>query len=99
MGWSTIKMLLALKCDESTLLISEALDQDLPVVERWAVRLHAVSCCSCRRFRRQVLFMREALQQRPALESEGGVDELRLSTEARTRIAGSIADNSSKDSS
>ena len=99
MGWSTIKMLLALRCDESTRLISESLDRDLPAVERWAVRLHAIACRPCRRFRRQILFLREALQQRSVLESEGGVDELRLSDEARTRIAGAIADKSSKDSS
>ncbi len=98
MGWSTIKMLLALKCDESTRLLSDALDRDLPPVERWAVRLHAISCRACRRFRRQILFLRKALQERLDWDSDGGADELRLSNEARTRIGQVIADNSSKDS-
>jgi len=98
MVWSAIKMLLALKCDESTRLISEALDRDLPAVERWAVRLHAVSCRSCRPFRRQLIFLREALQRRSALESAGGADALRLSDGARSRIARAIADSFSEDS-
>ena len=98
MVWSAIKMLLALKCEESTRLVSEALDRDLPAVERWAVRLHAVSCRSCRPFRRQVIFMRETLQQRFALESAGSDDAFRLSDEARTRIAQVIADRASEDS-
>ena len=98
MVWSTIKMLLALKCDESTRLISLALDQDLPFVERWAVRLHAIACRPCRRFRRQLLFLRKALQERLDLDSGQGADEHGLSDEARTRLGRAIADNSSKDS-
>ena len=99
MVWSAIKMLLALKCAESTRLVSEALDRDLPAVERWAVRLHAVSCRSCRPFRRQIVFLREALQRRSALESAGGGNERGLSDGARTRIARAVERDSSKDSS
>ena len=98
MAWSAIKMLLALKCEESTRLVSEALDRELPAVERWAVRLHAVSCRSCRPFRRQVIFLRETLQQRFALESADSNDAFRLSDESRTRIARVIADRASEDS-
>ena len=61
-------------------------------------QLHAVPCRSCRPFRRQVIFLREALQQRSALESAGSDDAFRLSDEARTRIARVIADRASEDS-
>lgn len=93
--WPKIKMLLALRCDVSTRLISQALDHDLPPVERWAIRLHALSCRSCHRFRRQVLFLRTAIQQRFNLESATGVDSIRLADEARARIAAVIANKSS----
>jgi hypothetical protein len=98
MGWSTIKMLLALKCDESTRLLSDALDRDLPFVERWAVRLHAISCRSCCRFRRQMLILRKAIQNRVAMDPDEVANRLQLSDEARKRISRAIAGNSSEDS-
>lgn len=99
MMWSTVKMLLALKCDESTRLVSESMDRDLPRVERWAIRLHAISCRSCRRFRRQVEFMLNALSQRGAIDAGGLESDPRLSDSARARITRAIADRSSENSS
>ena len=92
MTWATIKKILTLTCDESTRLVSESLDRELPAGERWAVRLHALSCRSCRRFRRQLLFLRDAVRR-----GAGGMDadplELgaALSPEARERIKQSLA--------
>ena len=58
-----IRMLLALHCDESTLLISSGQDRTLAPVERWAVRLHLISCRSCRRFRKQVQYLQDAARR------------------------------------
>ncbi len=93
-SWSTILRILTLSCGESTRLVSESLDRDLPTGERLAVRLHAVSCLSCRRFARQLRFLRTALQHRDA---EAVVDggPVALSTEARERIHQLLTDEES----
>jgi predicted anti-sigma-YlaC factor YlaD len=99
MTWSTIKMLLALRCDESTRLVSESLDRDLPAVERWAVRLHAISCRSCRPFRKQVQFLRRALTMQSEIDPPAAVaPDQTLSDDARSRIAKAIADESPQNS-
>ena len=56
-------MWLALRCDESTLLISSGHDRKLAPIDRWAVRLHLISCRSCRRFRKQVQFLQDAARR------------------------------------
>ena len=95
MKFSTIKFLLALTCDESARLSSEALDRDLSCVERWAVRLHAISCRSCRRFRRQVELFRNAMARYLKIHPDKITLDQTLSTEARERIARAILDRSS----
>ena len=87
MSFATIRKILTLTCDESTRLVSESLERELPAGQRWAVRLHALSCRSCRRFRRQILFLRDAVRR----GGRGlGVDSLSagesLSPAARDRI-------------
>ena len=57
-------MLLTLHCEESTRIQSEGLDRDLSAVERWAVRLHSLSCKVCRRFRKQLEFVNDAGKRR-----------------------------------
>lgn len=79
---ASIKLILTLHCDESTRIISEGLDRRLTFAERWAVRLHYLSCWSCRRFRRQLNLLRAAAR------AEGAPNEASpsLSPEARRRI-------------
>lgn len=57
------KLLLTLHCEESTRLMSDGLERDLSAVERWAVRLHFISCKACRRFRKQLQFLQAAAQR------------------------------------
>ena len=87
MSLSTIKRILTLTCEQSTRLVSESLDRDLPRGERWAVRLHALCCRSCRRYRRQILFLREAVR-RGGREPDTGtpVAGASLTQESRERI-------------
>lgn len=89
--WSRIKFVLTLTCDESTRLVSQSLDDELPRVERVAVRLHAIGCRSCRRYRRQVLFLRQAIQQRLSLDNAPIPADMQLSDDARRRIAQALS--------
>lgn len=98
MSWSTVKRVLTLCCDESTRLVSESLDRELPFGERLAVRLHALSCRSCRRCKKQFVFLRQALVRRMR-EAERAVSALpALSGEARARIKHALAKEASGDS-
>ena len=62
--WKAIKLLLTLHCEESSQLVSDGLERDLSSVERWAVKLHHVSCKACRSFQRQLNFLQEAARRR-----------------------------------
>jgi hypothetical protein len=52
-----------LSCKEATRLVSQGLDRRLGLGERMALRLHLAICEGCSRFRRQVLFLREAVRR------------------------------------
>lgn len=81
-----LRRILALKCAESARLVSESLDRDLSASERWAVRVHACICRSCRRFRHQIEFLRLAARSAPGAVSWG------LSVEARERIRRAVVE-------
>ena len=83
---SAAKLILTLKCEKSSQLVSDSLDRDLSAVERWAVRLHYIACWSCRRFGKQVRQIREAFEQYP----QRTTDEEGLSDDAMNRIKNAI---------
>ena len=85
--WRAIKLLLTLKCDESTRLVSESFERDLTGVERWAVRLHSISCGACRQLKKQLSRLQEIGQQFTS-KQDG------LSGDAKERIASQILDAS-----
>ena len=90
----TIWRILTLTCDESTRLMSDSLDAELPYPERLAYRLHSVSCRHCRRFLRQIRFLRAAFHRlagdKPADSSPSGASVFSLPPEARRRIEDSL---------
>lgn len=49
-----------LSCRETSALVSQSLDKDLSRREHIAVALHLLMCSHCRKFKRQMLFMRKA---------------------------------------
>jgi len=55
-----VRMLLSLRCEESTRIMSDDYEREISGIERWAVRLHFISCRACRRFRRQIAFLQQA---------------------------------------
>jgi hypothetical protein len=95
---AAVKMVLTLSCDESTRLTSMSMDRDLSRSERVAVRLHAVSCRACRRFRRQIQFIRDAIRGRLAAKSVVPFPGPSLTPEARKRLKHIVAQRTREDS-
>ena len=90
--FATIKQVLTLSCDESTQLVSASLERELTRGERLAVKLHALCCWSCRRFRRQILFFREAADRLKADSTSGEpFANISLAPDARQRISAALA--------
>ena len=87
--FAAAKLILTLKCEHSSHLISNSFDRKLSAVERWAVRLHHIGCWSCRRCEKQIRVLRSALKFHPEKTAE---DE-RLSNEALNRIRNAIREN------
>jgi len=59
-----------ISCKESTRLVSQGLDRELAFGERVALRVHLAYCIGCRRARRQMAFLRRAMQQVAELEPD-----------------------------
>ncbi len=81
-----------LTCKEAAQLLSDSLDRKLPLRQRIALRIHLLMCKLCPRFREQILFLKETLNQF-RLEGEGErlLASDSLSAEARERIQRAIA--------
>lgn len=81
---------LMLKCQDTSQLISESFDRKLTLRERLGIRMHLTMCRFCRRYKKQLEFIRglmaayrRHLDQNPA--------EGQLSTEAKFRIKRTLA--------
>jgi hypothetical protein len=77
--------ILTLRCADSTRIVSESLDRELSATERWAIRVHAFVCRSCRRYRRQIEFLRLVMRGTADAASGG------LSVQERERVRRAIA--------
>lgn len=76
-----------LSCQEVSRLVSESLDRKLPWHQRLAVRVHLLMCRFCSRFRKQMLFLRDAVRHhRTTIEEADAAPGPALSPEARERI-------------
>ncbi|MCI0332876.1 MAG: zf-HC2 domain-containing protein [Planctomycetes bacterium] len=64
MRWRDAKLILALKCDESSRLTSASFDRPLTMVERMALAGHRLVCGQCRKLLLQLQFLREAVRRR-----------------------------------
>src|ERR1041385_4695796 len=71
-------------CREVTRLQSEALDKQLPFFKRVGLRLHLLVCSWCRRYGKQVRFLRQAMHDHPDELCEASSQG--LSPEARERL-------------
>src|SRR5437773_12408758 len=71
-------------CKEATRLQSEALDRKLPLRQRFGLRVHLLLCKWCRRYGKQISFLRNAAHEHPDEMAEPVPQK--LSAEARGRI-------------
>ena len=71
-------------CKTAARLQSEALDHKLPLRRRFGLRVHLLLCKWCRRYRKQVSFLRHAAHEHPDEMTEPVPEK--LSDEARERI-------------
>lgn len=85
-----LRWVLTLHCVDASELASIELDEPLSLLEAVALRGHLLACGSCRRFRRQLRWIREAarLRDRSPVGPNPGDDA--LSHEARERILRAI---------
>lgn len=58
-------MTLNLSCREASRLLSEAMERELGLAERVALRLHLGICSACTRFKAQIGFLRRAMKRYP----------------------------------
>lgn len=74
-----------LSCKQTSLMVSQSLDRPLTWRERWAVRAHLLICVYCRRFTKQLKFIRRQMQGWQQQNNENA--DLQLSLAAKERIA------------
>jgi len=77
-----------LTCKEATRLISKSRDQRLIWRERFAVRVHLITCKYCKRFLKQLTVIRDAFSQITKLIEMD--DSIQIPAETKTRISNSI---------
>lgn len=77
--------LLTSTCQTITKKISEGMDRPLTLRERLQINVHLMFCDFCRRYRQQLLTIRDALQKQSQKIADEK-DEIGLSTAAREKI-------------
>src|SRR6266567_4735505 len=84
-------------CKEAVRLQSEALDHQLPGMERLGLRLHLVLCKWCRRYGKQIRLLRDAAHEHP--EKLADTAPQKLSAVAKERISRSLRDQAGSEPS
>jgi len=92
--WARLKRILALSCEEAAELSSRRMDEPLSWTDKLAWSGHLLVCRSCRRFRRQLAFLREAAGRVASSVDDPAEAADRLSDERRIRITQAIRDAS-----
>lgn len=82
----SFRRLLFLSCEDATRLYSEALERRLTWPERGAIWLHEAVCLGCRRFRRQLGWLRRIMAKFASEGPPGPCGGAGLPPEARERI-------------
>ena len=62
-------MFLVRTCREVHRLVAESMDRETGFAERVTLRLHLAICDNCRRFTRQMHFLRDALKRYPGADA------------------------------
>jgi hypothetical protein len=75
-------------------MISQSQDATLPRVTRWRMKLHFMLCVWCRRYQRQLGFLRRALLVLP--ENELGLSDQKLPMDAKERLKEALKNDRDK---
>lgn len=90
---SDIKKILTLHCDESAELLSKQQDTSLNRTELVALRFHLFICRACRRYKKQLQFIRKVLMI--MCGKEGSIPtEFKMSEKKRMQIKNIINEQS-----
>lgn len=85
-----------LNCREATKLLSESLEQPLPLLRRLGLKMHLLMCRFCSRFEKQIKFMRDITrryEKQNQEEDSPSPDSPCLSQDARERIKKSLRED------
>jgi len=75
-------------CKQASELTCKAQDQSLSLREKLSLRMHLIMCTMCRRYAKQISFIRRATQR--LSEDAEGDKNIHLSEEGRERITNKI---------
>ena len=81
-------------CKKITGMISESMDQELPLSRRMGIRFHLMMCSLCRRYQQQLFYIRSVLRQDKKADD---ISVQTLSQDARERIEKKLTDELRKD--
>ena len=84
--WYAFHMLLTLSCDRASFFLSKSQEVSLTRSEQIALRLHLGLCRSCRRYRRQLLHLREILRRATTQSWTGSDPRPKGSPEQKERV-------------
>ncbi len=80
-----------LSCKEVSRLVSDSMERELPLRKRISLRVHLMMCKLCKGYKRQILFLRDAMRHYTAsLDSDTPQPKEALSPEARKRIQNAL---------
>ena len=78
-------------CKDASQIISQSLDRQLTMWERFALKLHLLICKYCKQFSQQIVAIRVALKSSSsAIENDGSI---KMPSETKRRLLQSIESN------
>lgn len=80
-------------CDETSHLISQALDESISPLQKMRIRMHLMFCKYCRNFIKQMSFIRTILRRQTEDPKYDKPPETSLSDQARNRIETQLKHN------
>ncbi len=82
------------RCEEATHLISEGMDHTLPLLTRFKLRAHYLTCCYCERFENNLRLVRKVVRSFPWEKDESSAGQ--LTPEAKERLKQILRDEQGK---
>lgn len=94
---NNVVLILTMRCDQASRLISHSQERQLNGAERWALSFHLMICRVCRKYRKQLALMRDVLSRLKSpelyLEADSSAIDQQHSDQMRKRISKKIREN------